>query len=56
MDGLKRGLLAIAFVALSYGSAQRQVQKPNILVIFSDDVGVSNISAYSAMKRPTWTV
>jgi arylsulfatase A-like enzyme len=47
MDGLKRGLLAIAFVALSYGSAQRQVQKPNILVIFSDDVGVSNISAYS---------
>jgi hypothetical protein len=39
--------------------AQQQTARPNILVIFGDDVGQSNISAYShglwATRRPVST-
>ena len=38
-------ILALAVVGLPY--AQAQEKKPNILVIFGDDVGQSNISAYT---------
>jgi len=42
---------AIAFAALlglaGPAAAQAPAKKPNILVIFGDDIGVSNISAYS---------
>src|SRR6516164_11214276 len=41
----------IAGLVLSYlllaAAAQAQTKKPNILVIFGDDIGQSNISAYS---------
>ena len=41
--------LATLFVVLAGVSlpAQAQAKKPNILVIFGDDVGQTNISAYS---------
>ena len=29
------------------GSASAQAKKPNILVIWGDDIGITNISAYS---------
>ena len=38
------GLIASLFVAQV---AQAQAKKPNILVIFGDDVGQTDISAYS---------
>lgn len=40
----KLAVLAVALCAAQWASAQ---QKPNILVIFGDDVGQSNISAYT---------
>ena len=49
-------VLALAVVGLP--EAQAQEQKPNILVIMGDDIGQSNISAYTGMmgsKRPTST-
>ena len=39
-------LLLLAFV-FAAGSAYAQARRPNILVIFGDDVGQTNISAYS---------
>ncbi|CDM58768.1 MULTISPECIES: arylsulfatase [Rhizobium] len=46
--------IALASTSLSYGAAQAQqaapaqnTAKPNILVIFGDDIGQTNISAYS---------
>ena len=41
-------MLAAALVVLICGLPQAQEKKPNILVIFGDDVGQSNISAYTA--------
>ena len=43
--------LAFALVAPATASAQQQQQqqKPNILVIFGDDIGQANISAYTAV-------
>ncbi len=53
----KAGALAAAFVIVVCTHAQAQQQKPaseattsgkpNILVIFGDDVGITNISVYS---------
>ena len=45
---------AIASVALfnpTPATAQQQQSRPNILVIFGDDIGQTNISAY---RRPRW--
>src|SRR5262245_27409933 len=39
------GILACAFIALEASAQQR---KPNIVVIFGDDIGTSNVSAYSS--------
>jgi arylsulfatase A-like enzyme len=39
--------MALALLPLSFCSAQNAGKKPNILVIFGDDVGQTNISAYS---------
>jgi len=36
----------ILFLGISF-FAEAQQQKPNILVIWGDDIGISNISAYS---------
>ncbi len=45
---LRRLAVAAAVAALSVGSASAQeADKPNILVIWGDDVGQSNISAYT---------
>jgi arylsulfatase len=40
-------LLVTALTILSAQSANAQNSKPNILVIFGDDIGIANVSAYS---------
>ena len=40
-------LASTALACFGLGTAQAQDAKPNILVIFGDDIGQSNISAYS---------
>jgi arylsulfatase len=40
-------LLVILLCAFLCGTAFAQANKPNILVIFGDDIGQTNISAYS---------
>jgi arylsulfatase len=40
-------LVVAALVMLVSGLARAQEKKPNILVIFGDDIGQSNISAYT---------
>jgi len=47
-----RSLASVTFCFIALGilgamPAQAQSKKPNILVIFGDDIGVSNVSAYS---------
>jgi len=44
---LKVVLLAIAFVVLLGDPAQAQQKKPNILIIWGDDIGYWNVSAYN---------
>ena len=44
---LRRAMMVTAFVVLICSSAQAQQTKPNILVIFGDDIGQSNISVYT---------
>src|SRR5215467_15362026 len=47
---MKRFVCALVLVGLAHPSsafAQQQARKPNILVIFGDDIGQTNISAYS---------
>jgi arylsulfatase A-like enzyme len=49
---IKSSLLATAIITVSLAcggaaSAQTTAQKPNILVIWGDDIGVHNISAYN---------
>jgi arylsulfatase len=41
------GVALVAAVALPAGVAQAQARKPNILVIWGDDIGGFNISAYN---------
>jgi arylsulfatase A-like enzyme len=47
MYGLDIVVLAFLLVTLGLSQAQTQEKKPNILVIFGDDIGQSNISAYT---------
>jgi arylsulfatase len=47
---MRAQLLAAAFaavIALAAAPAEAQDSKPNILVIFGDDIGIANVSAYS---------
>src|SRR5262249_36388740 len=44
---LAAGLVAAALVAAAPSMAQAQAGKPNILVIFGDDIGWYNVSAYN---------
>ena len=44
---LRTAAIAVAVGAASTASAQAAVKKPNILVIFGDDIGQTNVSAYS---------
>ena len=39
--------LALLFAVLSSTDVLAQTKKPNILVIFGDDIGIANVSAYS---------
>src|SRR5262249_12913967 len=41
------GLLASALVATAPSLAQAQAKKPNILIIWGDDIGWYNVSAYN---------
>jgi len=41
------GIAAIFMSALLLGQAEAQTKKPNILIIWGDDIGQSNISAYT---------
>jgi hypothetical protein len=45
--GLGAAVLVCVLAAFGHTEAQAQQQKPNILVIFGDDIGQSNISAYT---------
>ena len=40
-------MLAVPFLMTVAAHAQQQPQKPNIVIIWGDDVGQSNVSAYS---------
>ena len=44
---MKKTVIALALGFLAWSSASAQDKKPNILVIWGDDVGQSNISAYT---------
>jgi arylsulfatase A-like enzyme len=44
---LGAGAVALLFALSATSYAQAQAKKPNILVIFGDDIGQTNISAYS---------
>jgi hypothetical protein len=43
------GLMAVSIVmaAIGFPAVAQKTQKPNILVIFGDDIGQTNISAYT---------
>jgi arylsulfatase len=43
---VRQAVASLAFALLFTGAAQGQTDKPNILVIWGDDVGIMNISAY----------
>ena len=43
-----RSLITVAGLLMGLALAQAQDSKPNILVIFGDDVGIANVSAYSS--------
>jgi arylsulfatase A-like enzyme len=44
---LGAGAVALSFALSATSYAQAQAKKPNILVIFGDDIGQTNVSAYS---------
>jgi arylsulfatase len=44
---LRVAVLAVAVCTAVPASAQTQQKRPNILVIWGDDIGVHNISAYN---------
>ena len=50
-NGFGKGITILSAFAIagitSVGVAQAQTQKPNILVIWGDDIGIANISAYT---------
>src|SRR5438093_3527286 len=45
--GLGAAALALTIVALPVPDARAQVKKPNILIIWGDDIGYWNVSAYN---------
>ena len=47
MRGMLSAVLLVASGALAASTASAQDEKPNILVIFGDDIGIANVSAYS---------
>ncbi|HEX4824145.1 MAG TPA: arylsulfatase [Candidatus Polarisedimenticolaceae bacterium] len=47
MRSSKRDLFIAWCVALAIGNAHAQAKKPNILVIFGDDIGMWNVGAYT---------
>ena len=63
VDAVKRygsaALLAVAALAIPLSPVQAQAQRPNIVVIMGDDIGMWNIGAYHrglmAGRTPTST-
>jgi arylsulfatase A-like enzyme len=47
MSKLASGALIAASIVLASSTASAQEAKPNVLVIFGDDIGIANVSAYS---------
>ena len=47
MSKLASGALIAASIVLASSTAIAQDAKPNVLVIFGDDIGIANVSAYS---------
>src|SRR5262249_39652868 len=45
--GLGASALALAFATLAVPEALAQAKKPNIVVIFGDDIGYWNVGAYT---------
>ena len=43
----KNKLLALAFGLACLGSAHVQAKKPNVLIIWGDDIGQFNVGAYN---------
>ena len=48
MRRLGAGAVALSFALSATSYAQAQAKKPNILVIWGDDIGLANVSAYSS--------
>jgi hypothetical protein len=47
MKGLRLAILGLAYAALSATAQAQAPKKPNILVIWGDDVGVYNLGSIS---------
>src|SRR5262245_25343999 len=47
MQGLSTAALALLCLALASTAAHAQNKKPNVLVIWGDDIGIPQISAYT---------
>jgi len=44
---LKNAIMLFAFICFTLIEANAQNKKPNVLILWGDDIGISNISAYS---------
>jgi len=47
LPGFGVAVLALSFVGVGVSDTQAQTRKPNILVLWGDDIGTANVSAYS---------
>ena len=47
ITAIRQSLSAVALTLAVCGSAFGQQAKPNILIIWGDDIGIANVSAYS---------
>jgi arylsulfatase len=47
LHGIGVAVLALSFAGAGLSDAQAQTKKPNILVLWGDDIGTANVSADS---------
>ena len=53
---LKRGLLVSLMLAITFSSCTEQpliFEKPNVIIIFADDMGYSDLSSYGSVAYQT---